>query len=293
MRDVKVSPGPFQCLLCGAKHSRTLLGQCSDTYLRKPFIVDYHVCGECGLVQQHPMPFDVAPFYDGYPIHQSKGSAYTWLRHKLLTGAYVPPRHWAKGARLLDFGCGDGWYLKWCIDSGLDAAGFEPSMDHAASLSKALGVHVYHDMHELLAVERGSFDIITLNFVAEHLTQLPTVIGQMSTLLRPGGQIRFVVPAIDSWEFRWFGRNWHSLDAPRHVIFPEQNHARVLAAESGLNLTAVAPASFPNGFAGSLATFLTGRFNPVLFALSYPLAWLVTRWFSSGNCAYVLSRPQN
>jgi SAM-dependent methyltransferase len=283
----------FRCICCGSEGSRVFLADCRDLYLHKPLVVSYHGCTDCGLIQQHPMPTDVSSYYDEYPVHQVRSAGYSWFRRVLMSSVYLPPRSWKAGSRILDFGCGDGWYLEWCREAGLEVVGFEPGSPHAQAMTARLQVPVLSDAEELKTRYAGSFDVITLHFVVEHLTDIKSTFALLATLLRPGGVIRYVVPNIDSWEFRLFRRRWHSLDAPRHLSFPAAEHARRIAADSGLTFSGGSHVAFPNGFGGSLPTALCGRFSGLAFMATLPISVPVTRLFPSGNTAFLLSRQES
>jgi SAM-dependent methyltransferase len=281
----------FCCAVCRGPASKPFLAQCRDLYLRKSFIVEYVECVSCNLVQQHPMPDDVSEFYEAYPIHQTKPGVYSWVRRRLLSKVYVAPRKWPPGAHLLDFGCGDGWYLRWCKEQGLRPIGFESSEAHARAIGSAIGIETLWSLDDLERRFEGTFDVITIHFVVEHLTDFVGTITRLSRLLRKGGIVRYVVPNIRSWEFRLFGRKWHGLDPPRHVIFPTREHAVHVARKVGLEFIDERATSFPNGFAGSVSTALGGTFSRPLFWIVFPLSLVVTRLLPSGNVAYSLRRP--
>lgn len=285
--------GQFCCAVCRSSTSTLFLRQCRDLYLGKAFIVDYFECGSCGLVQQHPMPRDVSAFYDAYPVHLAKSVTYSWIRRLLLSKVYVTPRKWPKDGQLLDFGCGDGWYLQWCKEEGLKPVGYEHSEAHARALGSAIGVDVYWNLGDLEQRFEGAFDVITMHFVAEHLTDLVGTMTRLGRLLRPGGVVRYVVPNIRSWEYQWFGRKWHGLDPPRHVIFPTREHAIRVAHQAGLEFADEIKTSFANGFGGSVSTALCGSFNARVFWLLLPLSLPIARLFPSGNVAYSLRRPES
>ena len=136
-------------MLCGASHSTTVIAGCKDLYLCKPYVADYHRCLNCGLVQQHPLPADVASFYEAYPVHEKRSRAYSRFRRMLLSGVYLNPTKWPKRSELLDFGCGDGWYLEWCKESRVTAVGFEADVTHVTRLSRDLGLPVFSDLAAL------------------------------------------------------------------------------------------------------------------------------------------------
>src|ERR1700687_168280 len=125
-----VSVEGFRCILCGSNHCAELILGCRDLYLSKPFVVDYYRCAGCGLVQQHPVPADVGVFSEAYPVHERKSRIYTRFRRALSLGVYLAPRSLAPNSTLLDFGCGDGWYLEWCRESGVRSLGIEADPAH-------------------------------------------------------------------------------------------------------------------------------------------------------------------
>ena len=282
---------PFRCLVCHGPTGQPFLASCRDRYLRTPFEVDYWRCQECHLVQQYPVPADVAPFYEVYPVHQSKSRLYSRARRRLMAGVYQPPRQFPNNSRILDFGCGDGWYLEWCREAGHQAIGFEASHELSSQLQDRLDLPIYCSLDALISDHEASIDHITLHFVVEHLTDIAAVLGPLRQLLRPGGTLRYVVPNIDSWEYRWFRRRWHSLDPPRHISFPGESQARRLANDLDFDYLDETPVPFANGFGGSLPTLFLGRFHALAFFATLPLSLVVARWFPSGNQAYRLRRP--
>jgi 2-polyprenyl-3-methyl-5-hydroxy-6-metoxy-1,4-benzoquinol methylase len=174
-------------MVCDAKQFIAFLEGCRDLYLEKPFVVDYCRCTLCGLVQQNPIPVDIGPFYEAYPIHRAKSRLYSLFRRTLMSGVYSPPSKWPENAFLLDFGCGDGWYLEWCREAGLRCVGFEANAAHATQLGDQLGLPILSDFEKLSATYAGKFDVVTLHFVVEHLTDIRGVFAKLRPLLRPGG----------------------------------------------------------------------------------------------------------
>jgi SAM-dependent methyltransferase len=79
----------------------------------------------------------------------------------------------------------------------------------------------------------GSFDIVTLFHVMEHVTNPRVVLAEVSRILKPDGALVLQVPNIDSWQFKAFGARWYGLDIPRHVIDYSRNSMLKLLDESG------------------------------------------------------------
>jgi SAM-dependent methyltransferase len=281
----------FECLNCRSRLApQPVLQGCQDLYLVTPFQVDYVRCHECGLVQVSSVPEDVSLYYEEYPVHQRKSRVHEWMRKLVMAPVYFPVSSLPKGAVLLDYGCGDGWFLESCRGKQLQLVGFEKSATQAERLSQRLGLPVYSDAGSLLSEFANKVDVVTMHFVVEHLTDLHQSFLQVERLLKPGGAFFFTVPNLESWEAKLFGKKWHGLDAPRHISFPHKSVVDQLARRHGLTLAQARTVPFPNGFAGSIPAAVMGRFNFPLYLCALPVGVAASRLFPSGFIAYSLRR---
>lgn len=290
MKGRKMGSSCFECLNCGGVTCVSVHTDCRDLYLGTDFRVSYVRCDDCGLVQQSPAPLDTSAFYDAYPVHSRKSRAFEVVRRALMSAPYFDASSMPDGSVLLDFGCGDGWYLGSLARTRLTLAGYEPDAEHAARLSGELGVPVFSDEAVLLDELAGQVDVVTMHFVLEHLVDLHGAFALVESLLKPGGRFYFVVPNIASWEARVFGRKWHSLDPPRHISFPDRAAVECLAAQHGMQMIEVRSRPFANGVAGSLAVLPTGRFSYPAFALSLPVGLLLSRLAPTGATGFLAER---
>jgi SAM-dependent methyltransferase len=278
----------FECLACGQGAARVFRARCRDYYLSTPFVVDYHRCAGCGLVQQFPVPVDVAPFYRAYPVHQPHSALHDTARRLVMSPVYYDSRVQPQGSVLLDYGCGNGAYLRDLASRRLELLGFEEDSALATALSRRLGVPVYSDRRLMLDERSGCVDVVTLHFVLEHVTNLHGTFADVGRLLRRGGSLYVVVPEIASLEARLFGSKWHGLDPPRHISFPDARVVAWLAGRHGFEVVERRHVPFPNGFAASLPVLLSGRFRFSLFALSLPLGIIFSHIVPTGASAYSL-----
>jgi SAM-dependent methyltransferase len=286
-----MSADSFQCLACRGGESEPVYSGCIDYYVGKPDRVDYRRCRKCGLVQQSPIPGDVSRFYEAYPVHAPKSLLHSIFR-AIKFANYWKGNSSPAGSVLLDYGCGDGSYLATQRDSGLKLAGYEPSPAHAEAVASRLGVPVYSDVEKLSRDYAGKVDVLTMHFVLEHLTDLHAGFKRANELLRPGGTFYFLIPQIDSFESRLFGRKWHNLDAPRHISFPEPPVIQKLADEHGFTLARHKGIPFPNGFAGSVPVVLLGKFKYPIFLLSMPAGIIFSHIVPTGCRAFWLEKRQ-
>jgi SAM-dependent methyltransferase len=281
---------PFRCLVCHGDQATAVYLGCGDCYVGTPWRVDYYRCRACGLLQQFPVPADVSPFYERYPVHARKSALYAALRRLVMSSVYYDLARHPRGAVLLDYGCGDGGYLERYRGQSYTLLGYEKSPAQAAQVADRLGLPVYADREALRREREGAVDVLTMHFTLEHLTDLDTAFGDVHALLRPGGVFYYVVPDASSLEARLFARKWHNLDPPRHISFPDGDAARRLADRHGFTVSAERPVAFPNGFAASLPVVLTGRFRLPLYALFLPLGIAFSRLVPTGSRAYQLVR---
>ena len=280
----------FRCFFCTSSRGEPYLIQCKDYYLQKPVAVDYWQCLSCDLIQQSPLPADTGSFYEGYPIHQRKGALFNFFRRLVNGGLYFQGVRHLRVQTLLDYGCGDGFFLEQLADQVPEAMGLEPNDDHARRLSAHLQKPVFSRFEDVAKSYEGRIDVITMHFVLEHVLNLDQTLQECGRLLRPGGFVYLVVPNIFSWESRLLGRYWHNLDAPRHISFPHLGTIQKLCQTHGFRLREEKSVPFPNGVAASFPVILTGRFRFFLYALFLPLGIVVSRLFPSAAKSYLLEK---
>jgi 2-polyprenyl-3-methyl-5-hydroxy-6-metoxy-1,4-benzoquinol methylase len=119
--------------------------------------------------------------------------------------------------RLLDIGFGDGAFLDIARAMGWDVTGIDPD---SKVVNNALqrGLNVYQGGLEVMAQERGAFDVITMSHVIEHVHDPIEVLQTCNRLLKPGGQLWIETPNINSLGRSRFQHSWRGLETPRHLV---------------------------------------------------------------------------
>lgn len=166
---------------------------------------DYRVCKACGtLVSRAPMrpnadcvARDEGEFYskDYWLKRQSEHHGLPdiaqrarldlpercthWLRH--LLARRLPP------ARVLEIGCGHGGYVALLGWVGFDATGTEMSPWVVEFAQKSFGVRALAGRIEDVSLPEGTFDVIVLNDVLEHLPSPANTLARCARLLTPNG----------------------------------------------------------------------------------------------------------
>jgi len=205
---------------------------------------NFRGCTSCHCVFIDPIPGEreLAGFYpERYWWRSSPGllnSLEGWYRRIILSDhvrfvvrAAGESTQDKRAVRLLDVGCGSGLLLSVFKAKGFDVLGFDAS-DEAARIARAeadVDVITGTRLQEA-RFDAGSFDLVTLFHVMEHVPQPHEMLAEVWRLLRAGGRIVLQVPNVESWQFRLFGAHWYGLDVPRHVInYSKQGMCRLLS----------------------------------------------------------------
>jgi SAM-dependent methyltransferase len=258
----------FTCRNCTAHESRPLYTDVRDRFHGHAGRFAYVECAGCGLTQIEEIPENLGEFYASYRVHGGDSKLYHRLRQLTIGHSYLTRP--GGGKILLDFGCGNGWYLKEMAARGWQAVGFEPDVVYAASLAEKIGLEIISGDAALTSNE-GRFDLITLNFAFEHLDQPRRTLQQLTRCLKPGGEIYLSVPNIESREARLFKDLWFHLDPPRHISFFTKGLLQGLLKECGFSDIEVKDLPLPTGLAGSVSYRLWNRFQPLTwYALIVP-----------------------
>jgi SAM-dependent methyltransferase len=160
------------------------------------------------------------------------GSWFGWGRGSLTTLPY-----WGEG-KMLDYGCGAGWYAHRMKEQGWQVTGMDFSAHAARSVSEHYGIPVLVGTLPHPAVGPESYDLITLGASLEHVPDPHLVLGAAVRALRPGGSVVISVPNLASWGFRHFGTDWYGLQLPLHLLHFTPATLRRLVKAHGLEVCA-------------------------------------------------------
>lgn len=214
------------CLLCGCGEGRPLYPAVPRLGSTVASRFDVSACPACGLLWTEP-----PPTID--ELRQAYGEAYTWQGARSLvaraeakyreTLARLDQANAAKtamqlagGGRMLDVGCGDGLLITEARRLGIEAFGVDrpgaplwPGCDPTWRQTGDI---------EALEQPEGSWDVVSLFHVAEHLRAPLDLFRRIHGWLRPGGVFLLQVPNAGSVQARLFGGRWYGFDVPRHLV---------------------------------------------------------------------------
>lgn len=170
-----------QCRLCAGNDLKLIMTDGRNRDL------NYYRCAGCGLWnydldcgtdQTQYREVYISPRDQGYShnIHQ-RGS---WQFFK---------KHWrGSPGRIMDIGCGNGGLLYLARQDGWDVRGLELSASAAHSIKEDLDIDVVAaNFLEYEGKDTGSYDVVCLRHVLEHLPDSILAMSKIERLLKPGG----------------------------------------------------------------------------------------------------------
>ncbi len=234
-----MSDSPSVCPVCGSM----------QTWLRRADVQDleYFVqprqhlvirkCSTCRseFVSPRPSSADLVDFYppDYHAYNEDHGPL---ARQMVRARAKVRARQYRKllgqrHGRLFDVGAGDCRHFDELAPvCDIECSGVELNPEIAAQ-GRARGYDVVDGTLEDMDLTGrvGTYDLVSMNHVLEHVTEPPVVAERAWQLLRPGGYLIGQLPTITSWEAHLFGRRWGGYHYPRHLqMFSRAGLTRLL-----------------------------------------------------------------
>lgn len=179
----------------------------SSGYGDHPQIVQ---CRYCGYVYANPR-WESDDLLDAYQAVEDKlyvdersGREMTFRRHlQALQRVTGPP----DGRRLLDVGAYIGVFIEVALEAGWQACGVEPSQ-WAVQMARQRGLPVHQGTQATLDAPDGTFDVVTMWDVIEHVADPLAELGRAYRFLKPGGVIAVHTMDVDSLFARLMGERW-------------------------------------------------------------------------------------
>ena len=196
----------------------------------------YFTCEQCRSSQLDPVPTDdeVQEFYDRYHSSPEQGGSYAEFEWRMqadfpfkvgLVLKFAASATSDSRIRLLDVGCGKGYFLKEAGLAGVEGAGIDLSRSAVKSARELLDVDARAGRIEKDAPREwhSAFDIATFWASIEHLRDPLPVLDAIERCLKPGGVLLCDTGlGAAPWEGGLAGYSqWY--DAPEHIfVFSRQ-----------------------------------------------------------------------
>ncbi len=238
-----MAPASLLCPVCGGGTHARFHALYDDRY-GYPDRFDLMECGACGhlYVPAQFAPEELGKLYtDYYPrgnfdldsfspetekagfsswLNGDRGSAFRWIPCNV---------------RVLDIGCGIGATLAYHKQRGCEAYGIEAD-GNVQPIARRYGLEIRQGIFDGTQFESGYFDYVTLDQVAEHVTDPNALMRGVARVLKPGGKVVITTPNPNSAGARLFGRKWLNWHIPYHLQFYTKRSLRKVAEQAGLKL---------------------------------------------------------
>jgi SAM-dependent methyltransferase len=217
-----------ECALCGG-HEFVPGLRARDFHYGNPGEYTQSQCTGCGLAFLDPMynEAELAAFYpknyyafgDRFPIANPTYS----FKQKIwrLAGRREYPTKdpkFARPGKMLDVGCGSGWFLSQMRDQGWHVTGVEPNAAAAEFGRREKGLNIFAGSLLQAKFPDRCFDYVRMNHSLEHIEHPNQVLDEAYRVLADDGKLMVGVPNRDSFNARVFGRYWHHLALPVHTF---------------------------------------------------------------------------
>lgn len=270
------------CPLCFS-HRISLHLKCTDHFLTGEEF-DLFKCHGCGFVftRGYPDEDSISKYYesDDYISHDDRAKGllnhiYLLVRKIMLQRKkrIVEKITGIKKGRILDIGCGTGYFAATMKKGGWHVTGIEPNKKAREFGAGHFGIDIISP-ENISDIPDKSLDAVTLWHVLEHLHDPFKYSDEIDRLLKPGGICIAALPNNNSSDAYYYGRFWAAYDLPRHLwhfnpstfsLFWENKGFKVINTKSlPLDVFYISILSEKNR--GSIIPSLKGLMTGLLFA---------------------------
>ena len=210
-----------KCLVCESEKLNPLKG-----------FEKHHLCqcGSCGFVFCKPIPTkeELDAVYEGYGRNDYL-SDLTIQAYEQVLDSFEPYR---KTNKLIDVGCGIGYFLEVAKRRGWEVYGTEFT-EEAVKICEAKGAKMELGVLNPENYEAESFDVVCSFEVIEHINNPREELANFYKLLRSGGLVYCTTPNFNAVERYQLGANWNVLGYPEHLSYYTPKTLRRVYKETG------------------------------------------------------------
>ncbi|MDD2889464.1 MAG: class I SAM-dependent methyltransferase [bacterium] len=198
-------------------------------------------CAKCGLLQLNPLPTkeDISKLYSkDYYYGNEKNRRFQeiieffiYLTHLRLSKEISSLRK-DKG-KILDIGCGKGWFLAGCRALDWETYGTEITSSTSDFAAKELHLDVLSKDISECNFPDSYFDITTCLHSFEHLPQPVETLKEIRRILKKDGLLLLTLPNIDSFQFKISKYLWFHLGIPYHYYNYSTKNISTLLKKAG------------------------------------------------------------
>jgi 2-polyprenyl-3-methyl-5-hydroxy-6-metoxy-1,4-benzoquinol methylase len=210
-----------KCLVCDGEQLNPLNGF-EKHHLTK--------CGACGFVFCKPIPTqdELNEVYEGYGRNDYL-SDLTIQAYERVLDSFEPYR---KTNKLIDVGCGIGYFLEVAKKRGWEVYGTEFT-EEAVKMCESKGASMKLGPLNTKDYEAGSFDVVCSFEVIEHINNPREELSSFNKILRKGGLVYCTTPNFNAIERHQLKADWNVLTYPEHLSYYTPKTLKGVFKETG------------------------------------------------------------
>ena len=217
-----------------------------------------------------PVSYDEQDFHGTFTYRTVDDLPQTW-RRGLEMQKNLLVEHLSARARVLEIGCGQGFFLSLLIRSGLRAQGIEPSRS-ASRAARGAGMDVVEGYFSAEQAPAGPFDAIVVSHVLEHVEHPEIFLADISAVA-PGGLLLLVQANWRGWVPRKTKSLWHAWAEGHHYWHFTPQGLRSWLESKGCTFVALEHSSLEHGgyWLSRLARWFPGASDQFHLLMRLPL----------------------
>jgi 2-polyprenyl-3-methyl-5-hydroxy-6-metoxy-1,4-benzoquinol methylase len=219
----------------------------SDNNRIQGFFIDgryLYRCDSCGTEFQHPQLDDAEleklysqDYYRSWGLHEGNGdSEVQKVKSSTFDACLDRIQEYKKNGRILDIGCATGYFLERAQHRGFIPYGVEFSQFSSDIAKGKFGAdQIHRGMIEDCPFEPGSFDVVVMIDLLEHVRNPVAALAAAKKLLRDDGIAVIVTPDTRSLTHALMGTKWVHYKS-EHFFYFNKRAIDVVARQSGFEL---------------------------------------------------------
>jgi 2-polyprenyl-3-methyl-5-hydroxy-6-metoxy-1,4-benzoquinol methylase len=242
LKDTLIKETALSCKICGNTFFRKVDGAAGPYKILE--------CLSCNIQFICPLP-------DGFSARNHYDSSYycDWERSqkktriKLWNKRLKDMMKYASIGKLLDVGAGTGLFLSTAKEHGFEVYGTEISPDACKISKDTYGIELFDGELAEANFPGGTFDVVTIWHVLEHLPDPMKMMKEIRRILKPGGMLVIALPNLKNYLMQFLypvvRRKKYYLFTPEdrelHFFYFNERSLRKMLQLNGFNVLAVKP----------------------------------------------------
>ena len=213
------------------KHTTCLICSSSNLKLMPRYLNgDMQKCMDCNFVFASSIPTieELIAHYNTYTRDDYLSPITIKRYHEILDGF----EQYRKTNKLIDVGCGIGYFLEVAKERGWEVYGTEYT-DSALDICRKKGITMHEGKWDPSNYVDGSFDIVTSFEVIEHINNPIEEVQNFNKLLRKGGALYVTTPNFNSLSRLINKEKWTVISYPEHLSYYTSSTLKKLLKKYG------------------------------------------------------------